>query len=88
MIRLLIDGYLPYLIAFCWMVAASRLPLRRLVQNAIVGLFLLLLLTSHRDPRTGLLVMPRGWMAALILVGLAVLFFRDMLGRMGYRGHL
>lgn len=44
MLRLLLDGYLPYLLAFGWMVAVSRLPLRRLLQNAIAGLFLLLLL--------------------------------------------
>jgi hypothetical protein len=61
---------------------------RRRVQGIIAGLFILILLTSHRDPQSGLLVSPRGWVAVLILGGVIAFVFRDVLVRMGYRGHL
>ena len=64
-----------------------RVDLGLSVHKVIALLFLLILLTSHRDPLTGYLMTPRGWVAGAIFIGVAVVFFRDMLGRMGYRGN-
>jgi hypothetical protein len=68
--RPLFEGYLPYVLALAWMWAASRVPLRRLVLNGIVGLFLLLLAAS---------AMPHGGASQIVrllmLIGVAFCFF-------------
>jgi hypothetical protein len=61
--------------------------LRERVQAVIAWLFIVVLLTSHRDAASGRLVAPRGWVALSLLIGVVVIVFRDMLGRMGTRGH-
>jgi hypothetical protein len=64
-----------------------KVDFQRRVQDLIVVLFLFIMLGSQgRDPQTGELLVQRFWVSAFIFIGVAVVFFRDTLNRMGYRG--
>ena len=77
--RQVFEGYLPYVLALAWMWAASRVPLRQLVLNSIVGMFLLLLAASAVSPRGEASQTVR----VLMLIGVAISFFTHRLDKRG-----